>query len=330
MTAEAGVIERWRFLTASEIRNTSIMDHPFHLHVWPFLVADGPSGPGWKDTINVPVGEPVRIHVPFANISGRTVHHCHIRDHEDLGNDGSCRRVQLMLPTDGLRVVASAGRPSGPKALPPTPIWVLIGKRTRHSRWRKTMSTSTRHDRTAAATKRPPRSDTQPRRNDRPGKLRSDHIWAALRISLGWTFLWAFLDKTFGLGAATESEDAWVDGGSPTEGFLSFGTRGPLKDLFDWMAGDMWADWLFMIGLAAIGIALILGIGMRVAAASGAILLVLMWAAALWPENNPFIDDHLVYAIALIGLALVHAGDTWGLGNWWSRRPIVKNNPVLR
>ena len=41
-------------------------------------------------------------------------------------------------------------------------------------------------------------------------------------------------------------------------------------------------------------------------------------------------DDHLVYAIALIGLAFVHAGDTWGLGKWWKRQPVVENHPVLR
>ena len=58
---------------------------------------------------------------------------------------------------------------------------------------------------------------------------------------------------------------------------------------------------------------------MRIAAASGALLLVLMWTAVLPPENNPFMDDHLIYAILLVGLALAKAGDTLGLGRWWSR-----------
>lgn len=155
-------------------------------------------------------------------------------------------------------------------------------------------------------------------------------VWAILRISLGWVFLWAFLDKTFGLGAATESENAWIDGGSPTEGFLTFASRGPLKDWFDWMAGETWADWLFMAGLLGIGLALILGIGMRLAAAAGSSLLLFMWAATLWPENNPFMSDHIIYAIALVGLALVHAGDTWGIGRWWSQLAIVRRYPALR
>ena len=43
--------------------------------------------------------------------------------------------------------------------------------------------------------------------------------WYALalsRILLGFVFLWAFLDKTFGLGFATAAEKAWVAGGSPS------------------------------------------------------------------------------------------------------------------
>ena len=80
------------------------------------------------------------------------------------------------------------------------------------------------------------------------------------------------------------------------------------------MAGAAWADWLFMIGLLAIGVALMLGIGMRIAAASGALLLGFMWMASLPLDNNPFMDDHLVYAMVLIGLAAVHAGDTLGFG----------------
>ncbi|SDD79483.1 DoxX family membrane protein [Glycomyces harbinensis] len=156
------------------------------------------------------------------------------------------------------------------------------------------------------------------------------YVWAGLRIALGWVFLWAFLDKTFGLGFATEREGAWLEGGSPTEGFLAFGTKGPFADFYQGMAGSAFADWLFMIGLAGIGAALILGIGMRIAAAAGALLLVLMWTAALPPENNPFMDDHLVYAGLLIGLALARAENTLGFGKAWGRTALVTKNPWLK
>ena len=167
------------------------------------------------------------------------------------------------------------------------------------------------------------------------------YLAAATRLSLGWVFLWAFLDKLLALGFATGRDPktdvvdrfgpaAWIHDGSPTLGFLKFGTKGPLADFYQGFAGDSWANWLFMVGLAGIGLALVLGIGMRIAAASGAALLVMMWSAALPPENNPFMDDHLVYALVLVLLAVAGAGRTLGLGRWWERLAIVRRYPVLK
>ena len=85
-----------------------------------------------------------------------------------------------------------------------------------------------------------------------------------------------------------------------------------------------------MIGLLGIGVALTLGVGMRIAAAGGALLYVLMWTVVLPPENNPVIDDHILGAITLVALALVNAGDTWGLGRWWSSTEAVQRFPALR
>ena len=73
-----------------------------------------------------------------------------------------------------------------------------------------------------------------------------------------------------------------------------------------------------------------LGIGTRLAAVAGALLLVMMWTAVLPPENNPFMDDHLIYAGLLAGLALVNAGDTLGLGRAWAKLPVVQRLPWLK
>lgn len=85
-----------------------------------------------------------------------------------------------------------------------------------------------------------------------------------------------------------------------------------------------------MLGLAGIGIALMLGVAMRIAAASGALMLVLMWTAVLPPANNPFMDDHLIYAGVLGLLAALGAGRTLGLGTWWESLPLVRRNGWLR
>lgn len=168
-----------------------------------------------------------------------------------------------------------------------------------------------------------------PREQTPRERMLADRVFAALRIVLGFTFFWAFLDKLFGLGYATPSARAWINGGSPTKGFLANSATGPFDSFYKDIAGAAWADWAFMLGLAAIGAALLLGVGMRVAAVSGALLYLLMWTVVLPPENNPVVDDHIIGALALIGLALVHAGDTWGLGRWWKHQPVVSDHRWL-
>ncbi|WP_033439177.1 DoxX family membrane protein [Saccharothrix sp. NRRL B-16314] len=166
-------------------------------------------------------------------------------------------------------------------------------------------------------------------------------VLAVLRVTMGFVFLWAFLDKLFGLGYATKSANAWVNGGSPTKGFLSRVAVGPFESTFHAIAGTWWADWLFMLGLLAIGIAVIAGIGLRIAAIAGSLMMLLMWAAE-WPparftstgepsmSTNPVIDYHIVYAVALIAIALAGAGATWGLGRWWATLPVVRDHTWLR
>ncbi|GAB3447744.1 DoxX family membrane protein [Streptomonospora sediminis] len=155
-------------------------------------------------------------------------------------------------------------------------------------------------------------------------------VFATARLAIGWTFLWAFLDKLLGLGFATPIEESWAEGGSPTQGFLAEATAGPLAGIYRSFAGAAWADWLFMLGLLGIGLAFLLGIGMRIGAAAGALMLVLMWSAVLPPENNPFIDDHLIMALTMVGLALINAGDTAGLGRRWADLAAVRRHPALR
>jgi thiosulfate dehydrogenase [quinone] large subunit len=153
---------------------------------------------------------------------------------------------------------------------------------------------------------------------------------ALLRLSVGFVFLWAFLDKLFGLGYATPSERAWIHGGSPTKGFLSHVDVGPFQSAFNSIAGTWWADTLFMLGLLGIGLAVMLGVFMNVSAIAGTLMMVLMWAAE-WPlaqftstgeasgSTHPFMDYHLIYALVLIVLAVIGAGRYFGIAPWWAR-----------
>ena len=80
-------------------------------------------------------------------------------------------------------------------------------------------------------------------------------VLAVSRVVIGFTFLWAFLDKLFGFGFATPSSRAWINGGTPAQGFIK-NIDGPSKDVFQIFANPF-GDWLFMAGLLGIGVAMI-------------------------------------------------------------------------
>lgn len=162
-----------------------------------------------------------------------------------------------------------------------------------------------------------------------------------LRLSLGFLFLWAFLDKAFGLGYSTPSAHAWIRGGSPTKGFLSGANVGPLQGFFRELAKlEPGMDWLFMVGLLGIGAALILGVALRPAATSGALLVLMMWFA-VWPpattaggqptsSTNPFVDEHILEALALIVVATFAGKSAGYLGRRWAGLELVEKHSWLR
>ena len=154
-------------------------------------------------------------------------------------------------------------------------------------------------------------------------------IRGLLRLAMGWTFLWAFLDKLFGLGFSTAAKNAWINGGSPTAGFLKFATTGPLAGFYHGLAGNPIVDWLFMLGLLSVGLFLMLGVAIRFASAVGIIMLALMYSALLLPTTNPFLDEHLVYILVMLALYFGESGEFFGLGKWWNNTAIAKKFSIL-
>ncbi|MDE5090201.1 MAG: multicopper oxidase family protein, partial [Trichodesmium sp. St16_bin2-tuft] len=84
---QLNTVEDW------ELINTGIMDHPFHVHSNAFQVLSRNGKPesyrAWKDVVLVRQGEKVLIRMPLQDFVGKTVYHCHILDHEDLGMIGN-------------------------------------------------------------------------------------------------------------------------------------------------------------------------------------------------------------------------------------------------
>lgn len=149
-----------------------------------------------------------------------------------------------------------------------------------------------------------------------------------VRILLGFVFLWSFLDKTFGL-YATSPNESWLAGESPTAGYLG-SLEGTFAPVFHAMAGQAWVDVLFMLGMALVGTALILGVAMRLAAVGAVALMGSLYLTSLPLENNPIVDEHMMYGTLAVALALMRAGDVLGAGRLWSRMPLARKVSWLR
>lgn len=162
----------------------------------------------------------------------------------------------------------------------------------------------------------------------RPG-LRK--VLAVSRVVIGFTFLWAFLDKLFGLQYTTPAENAWINGGSPAQGFIG-GIDNFTAGFFS-IFQNAFGDVLFMLGLLGIGVAMIAGAGLRIAAVGGTALMLFMWLATFpvaGAATNPILTSHWHEALLLIIAALTLSGDTWGLGKWWANKGFVQKNSWLR
>lgn len=82
-TVALGDVEEWT------ISNTSMMNHPMHIHTNPFqlMAVNGKVlvDPLWADTVDVPAFGSVTIRMRFLDFAGALPLHCHILTHEDLG-----------------------------------------------------------------------------------------------------------------------------------------------------------------------------------------------------------------------------------------------------
>lgn len=154
------------------------------------------------------------------------------------------------------------------------------------------------------------------------------------RVTVGWVFLYAGIEKVFGAKAFT------------AVGFLKFGTIGttsekvadgtivnPTHDFWVSLAGNGTlmpiVNFLVVFGEVAIGAALILGLATRFASVAGALMMTLFWIAA-WDFAFGAIEYHAVLAIVTLSLGIIGAGEFFGLDAIVDETPIVKRAPALR
>lgn len=150
-----------------------------------------------------------------------------------------------------------------------------------------------------------------------------------LRIVMGWTMLWAGIDKL----------REGLDGLQPewtAAGYLqnAIPEANPFRDVFVDMAGSSAVDFLVVWGMTLTGIGLLLGLFLRLSAFFAAVMMLFFWLSA-WTgwfrlEHGWVVDDHLVYAVLLFGLGAFGAGRLLGLDARLERSSLVQNQPWLR
>lgn len=159
---------------------------------------------------------------------------------------------------------------------------------------------------------------------------RGELVLEILRIVLGFMLIWAFLDKLLGLGMPTTPDAAMINEGSPTEYYLSHLVSGPFEGIYSSLAGNPVLDILLMTGLLLVGVAMILGVASRLSTVGMCVMMALMFSLEIPPDDNPFVDYHIVYILASIAIYYLGGYGALGLGERWSELSIVKRFPILR
>jgi FtsP/CotA-like multicopper oxidase with cupredoxin domain len=89
-----------------EVSNTSMMDHPFHLHGFFFQVIEENGKPpdymAWKDTVNLTPRSKIKIAWMPDNRPGTWMYHCHILEHHAAGMMANFEVIDGNKPYDGM------------------------------------------------------------------------------------------------------------------------------------------------------------------------------------------------------------------------------------
>lgn len=85
-----------------EVSNTSLMDHPYHLHGFFFQVLEengkAPAYKAWKDTYNLKPRTTIKIAWMPDNRPGMWMYHCHIIEHHAAGMMANFEVIDLLKP----------------------------------------------------------------------------------------------------------------------------------------------------------------------------------------------------------------------------------------
>lgn len=143
-----------------------------------------------------------------------------------------------------------------------------------------------------------------------------------LRIVLGWLFFYAGITKLLNPGWSAAS---YLKGAKTFTLFYQWLLQPQMLPIT-----NVVNEW----GLTLLGLSLIFGIFVRLSSILGAVLMLLYYFPILnfpYPNKNSLlVDQHIVYASALLLLGSLKAGRIFGLEEWCAKLPICSRSPKLR
>ncbi len=132
------------------------------------------------------------------------------------------------------------------------------------------------------------------------------------RVALGVLFFYAGITKVM--------NPDWS-----AAGYLNSAKTFP--ELFHWFASASNLGWVNLVtewGLTLVGLALILGLMVRLASVGGFLLMALFYLPILsFPyagEHAYIVDEHVIYMTMFLVLFASNAGTFWGLDSWLMKR----------
>ena len=143
------------------------------------------------------------------------------------------------------------------------------------------------------------------------------------RVVMGWLFFYAGITKVL--------DPTWS-----AAGYLNNAKTFP--SFYRWLATSSLlpiTNFLNKWGLTLIGVCLILGLFVYLAGKLGALMMILYYFPVLtFPyiisAHAYIIDEHIIYALVLLLLAKLEAGQVYGLYRWCVNLPICQKYPNIR
>ena len=122
---------------------------------------------------------------------------------------------------------------------------------------------------------------------------------------------------------------AVINGGSPTEYYLTELVSGVFADFWHIFAGNPFVDFLLMAGLLLVGMALVAGIASKLATVSMCVMMLMMYTLSVPPSDNPLVDYHIAYVLGMVAVYCLGGFDRLSLNGWWSELGVVRRFPIL-